>query len=369
LEPILACGAELKNTFCLTRDQYAFISQHIGDMENLETLSHFEATVALYEHLFRAKPAAIACDLHPDYMATRYAQERVANEGLRLFSIQHHHAHIASCLADNDWPPNAGPVIGVALDGTGLGSDGHIWGGEFLIADYRWNERYGHLQYLPLPGGDAATRKPYRIALAYLHHSLREIPELPFTASVPQQEIEVVRQMVDQGINTPLTSSCGRLFDAVSSLLGVCLETSYEAQAAIELEMIAGDPQKDDGMLYPFSIDLDERMRIVRLEALLEAIVEEMKAGRAKPDISATFHNTVAEMTAQMCQLAREQTGLNTVALSGGCFQNRQLLRLAVDGLQAQGFRILLHHQVPCNDGGLSLGQAVIAHFLNGGSE
>ena len=225
------------------------------------------------------------------------------------------------------------------------------------------------MAFCPLPGGDAATRKPYRIALAYLHHCLGEIPELPFIASVPQQEIEIVRQMVDQGINTPLTSSCGRLFDAVSALLGVCLETSYEAQAAIELEMIAGDPQRDDGMLYPLSIDLDERMRIVRLEALLEAIVKEMKAGRAKPHISATFHNTVAEMTARMCQLAREETGLNTVALSGGCFQNRQLLRLAVDALQAQGFRILLHHQVPCNDGGLSLGQAVIAHFLNGGTE
>jgi len=369
LERILACGAELKNTFCLTRDQYAFISQHIGDMENLETLSHFEATVALYEHLFRAKPAAIACDLHPDYMATRYAQERAANEGSPLFSVQHHHAHITSCLADNDWPPNAGPVIGVVLDGTGLGSDGYIWGGEFLIADYRSFQRYGHLQYLPLPGGDAATRKPYRMALAYLHHCLGEIPELPFITSVPQQEIEIVRQMVDQGINTPLTSSCGRLFDAVSALLGVCLEMSYEAQAAIELEMIAGDPQRDDEMLYPFSIDLDERMRTVRLEALLEAIVKEIKAGRAKPDISATFHNTVAEMTARMCQLAREETGLNTVALSGGCFQNRQLLRLAVDALQAQGFRILLHHQVPCNDGGLSLGQAVIVHFLNGGSE
>jgi len=369
LRRILACGAELKNTFCLTRDQYAFISQHIGDMENLETLSHFETTVALYEHLFRAKPAVIACDMHPDYLATRYAQERAKNESLPLFFIQHHHAHIASCLADNDWSVDAGPVIGVAMDGTGLGSDGYIWGGEFLIADYRSFQRYGQLQYLPLPGGDAATRRPYRIALAYLHRCLGEIPDLPFIASVPQQEIEIVQQMVEKGINTPLTSSCGRLFDAVSALLGICLETSYEAQAAIELEMLAGDPQRGDGMLYPFSIDSDGRTRIVRVEALIGAIVRAIKAGRPGAEISAAFHNSVAEMIAQMCQLAREETGLNTVALSGGCFQNRQLLRLAVDALEAQGFHILLHRQVPCNDGGLSLGQAVIAHFLNGGDE
>ena len=314
----------MKNTFCLTQDQYAFVSQHIGDMENLETLEHFEATVQLYEHLFRARPAAIACDLHPDYLATRYAKERATSEGLPLFEIQHHHAHIASCLADNDWPADAGPVIGVAMDGTGLGSDGHIWGGEFLIADYRSFKRFGQLQYLPLPGGDAATRKPYRIALAYLFQCLGEIPDLPSLASIPSQEIEIIQQMVQQGINTPLTSSCGRLFDAVSALLGICLETTYEAQAAIELEMAAGDVQRGNGVSFPFSIDLHEGMQIIRLEALLEAVVEAAKAGQPQREISADFHNTVAEMIAQMCQLLHEESRLNTVALSGGCFQNPQ---------------------------------------------
>ncbi len=366
LARILACGAELKNTFSLTRDQYAFVSQHIGDMENLETLQHFESTVQLYEQLFRAEPGLIACDRHPDYLATRYAKERAAKEGLPLFEIQHHHAHIASCLADNDWPADGGPVIGVAMDGTGLGSDGRIWGGEFLIADYRTFQRFGHLQYLPLPGGDAATRKPYRIALAYLHQCLGEIVDLPSLSAVPEEEMGIIRQMVEQGVNTPLTSSCGRLFDAVSALLNICQETTYEAQAAIELEMVAGDLERP-GRLYPFSIGLHEEAHTIYLDTLLDAVVEAVQGGLPRREISAAFHNTLAEMIVQMCQLIREEVGLDTAALSGGCFQNRQLLRLAVDALQSRGFNVLLHHQVPCNDGGLSLGQAVIAHFQSGG--
>jgi hydrogenase maturation protein HypF len=368
LHRVLACGAELKNTFCLTHDQYAFVSQHIGDMENLETLEHFESTVRLYERLFRARPASIACDLHPDYLATRYARERAAQEALPLFEVQHHHAHIASCLADNDWPPKDGPVIGVAMDGTGYGRDGRIWGGEFLIADYRSSERFGQLQYLPLPGGDAATRKPYRIALAYLRQCLGHIPDLPFLDAVPEEEMRVIPQMVERGINAPLTSSCGRLFDAASALLGICLEASYEAQAAIELEMVAGDVEQGTPA-YPFSIELDEGRYVVRLEALMKALVQAIQQGQALSEIASMFHNTVAEMIVRMCQLIREQRGLDTVALSGGCIQNRQLLRLAAEALRAQGFRVLLHHQVPCNDGGLSLGQAVIAHFLQGGHQ
>jgi hydrogenase maturation protein HypF len=360
---ILACGAELKNTFCLTQERYAFVSQHIGDLENLEALEHFEATVKLYEHLFRAAPAAIACDLHPDYFATRYGEKRAQEQGLPLYHIQHHHAHIASCLADNDWSPAAGPVIGVAMDGTGLGSDGHIWGGEFLVADYHSFVRRGHLQYLPLPGGDAATRNPYRIALAYLHRCLGEIPALPFLASVPQDEIDVVRRMVDRGINTPLTSSCGRLFDAISALLGVCLAASYEAQAAIELEMVAGDLRYKEQATYPFSIEMARGVHVVHFEPLFAALVKDLHAEERVSTISATFHYSVAEVIARMCQLIREEDGLDTVALSGGCFQNRRLLRLTVEELQAQGFRTLVHRQVPCNDGGLSLGQAVAAHF------
>jgi len=368
LGSILACGAELKNTFCLTRDRYAFVSQHVGDMENLEALAHFEATVALYERLFRIKPVALACDMHPDYLATRYAQERATSGGLPLVPVQHHHAHIASCLADNDWPPDAGPVIGVAMDGTGYGSDGHIWGGEVLIADYDSFKRFGHLQYMPMPGGEAAIRRPYRLALAYLQSCLGALPGLPFVASVSPTEVDIAQRMVEQSINTPLTSSCGRLFDAVSALLGVCGEASYEGQPAIELEMLAGDVQPTPDSPYPFSVDSGE-VRIIRLEALLEAIVRAVQAGRPTPEISAAFHNTVAQMIARLCELAREEKGLNTVALSGGCFQNRQLLRLTVNALQARGFCTLLHRQVSCNDGGLSLGQAMVAHFTSRGNE
>jgi len=363
---ILACGAELKNTFCLTRDDYAFVSPHIGDMENLETLEHFEATIELFERLFRARPQTIVADLHPDYLATRYAKERAAADGLHLLEVQHHHAHIASCLADNDWPADAGPVIGVVLDGTGLGADGRIWGGEFLIARYRSFERFGHLQYLPLPGGDAATRNPYRIALAYLQQCLGRVPELPFLATVPSQDRAILQQMVQRGVNTPLTSSCGRLFDAVSALLGICLEATYEAQAAIELEMAAGVPQHG-GTTYPFSIEVSEGSHIVGLSRLIEAVVEAVQAGRPTREVSAAFHHTIAEIVVQMCELVRREKEVDTVALSGGCFQNRQLLRLTLCALRANGFRVLWHRQVPCNDGGLSLGQAVLANFLQGG--
>ncbi len=368
LKPILACGAELKNTFCLTQDRYAFVSQHIGDMENVETLEHFEATVKLYERLFRVKPVALACDLHPDYLATRYGRERAENESLPLFPIQHHHAHVASCLADNDWPLTAGPVIGVAMDGTGLGDDGQIWGGEFLVGDYRSYERMGHLEYLPLPGGDTATRKPYRIALAYLYHLLGHTPPLPFLSSVSPQERELVHQMVRRRVHTPLTSSCGRLFDAISALLNVCLETSYEAQAAIELEMVAAEAQASK-RVYPFLIEPSAGQNVIRLHPLLEAVSRDVQNGGNHTDISATFHHTVAKMIVQMCMLIRQERQIETVALSGGCFQNRLLLRLTTQALEARNFRVLLHHQVPCNDGGLSLGQAIIAHVRYRGGE
>ena len=362
---ILACGAELKNTFCLTRDHYAFISQHIGDMENLETLNHFESSVALYEHLFRARPGVLACDMHPEYLATRYARMRAHKEGLPIVPVQHHHAHIASCLADNQWPEDAGPVIGVAFDGTGYGTDGTIWGGEFLVAGYGSFQRCGHLDLLPLPGGDAATHKPYRIALACLHRFLGEIPELPFMSSIPQEEITIVTQMVTRSVNTPLTSSCGRLFDAVSALLGVCLISSYEGHAAVELQMSAHDPGPSSGAMYQFSVDSSGGEYILRLDELFRAIVNDLRSDASAAQISSTFHRTLAQMIVHMCRLIRKGTGLSTVALSGGCFQNRLLLRCAVEGLDAQGFQVLMHRHVPCNDGGLSLGQAMVAHIVS----
>lgn len=359
---MLACGAELKNTFCLTRDRYAFVSQHIGDMENLETLEHFEQTLKIYEHLFRCEPEAVACDLHPDYLSSRYGSDLAAGNNLPLFRIQHHHAHIASCLADNDWPAAKGPVLGVALDGTGYGPDGTVWGGEFLVAGYDGYRRFGHLQVLPLPGGEAAIRKPVRLALAWCETLLGRVPDLAPFAALSEEERRVVRRMAVGGFHTPRTSSCGRLFDAVSALAGVCLESTFEGQAAMELESVAfAFLGKDSGKAYPFAIECEGDRRVVRLDELFQTLVTELEKGEPVGRVSLVFHETVARMVQAMCDRMREETGLGTVALSGGCFQNRILLRKTVASLVAAGFDVLLHRQVPCNDGGLSLGQAAIA--------
>ena len=368
MRQVLACGAEIKNTFCLTRDEYAFVSPHIGDMENLETLEHFQRTVHLYEHLFRIRPEAVAYDLHPDYLATRYAQDRLAAEArLEAVPVQHHHAHVAACLADNAWPPEAGAVLGVALDGTGFGQDGCIWGGEWLVADYQGFRRAAHLEYLPLPGGDAATREPWRIAVAYALALLGEFPDEVVPGDVPGPLRDLLRQQVARRVNCPLTSSMGRLFDAVSALLGVCRRITYEAQAAVELEMLAHGCQGAEGLpAYPFRLDEEDGVAVVRLGDLLAAVWADARGGRPAAEVAWRFHRTVAQMTVEVCQRVARETGLHTVALSGGCYQNRLLLRLTVPSLEAAGFRVLLHRQVPANDGGVSLGQAAIAGWAGG---
>jgi hydrogenase maturation protein HypF len=388
---ILACGAELNNTFCLTKDEHAFLSQHIGDMENEETLEHFENTIELYKKLFRIEPEAIAHDMHPEYLSTKYALQAGSEQGLRLIPVQHHHAHIVSCLVDNNLE---GPVIGVAFDGTGYGTDGTIWGGEFLIADWHSFQRVGHLEYVPLPGGAAAIKKPYRMALSYLYTLLGEnfpLESLPLSRIAPV-ELEVIKQQLKRRINSPLTSSAGRLFDAVSALAGVREEIDYEAQAAIELEMLAPDGRgvqlnAPTWNPYPFSIvehqsageglptlkNLaifqgtrlvpSQRMRVIKLTELFSAIVQEVENQVPVPIISLRFHYTMAQIIAEMCKLIAKDTGITQVALSGGVFQNRLLLNLATTALKREGFSVLTHHLVPGNDGGVSLGQAVIANF------
>jgi hydrogenase maturation protein HypF len=370
---VLGCGAEEKNTFCLTRDNYAFLSQHIGDMENVETLEHFESTISLYKRLFHIEPEIFAHDLHPDYLATKYARE-LGESGMKLVPVQHHHAHIASCMADNGLES---PVIGVAFDGTGMGADGNIWGGEFLVTGYRDYKRVGHLEYLPLPGGAAAIKRPYRTAIGYVLTLLGEDAlsrDSPVMREVDDVEIEVIKRQVERKINSPLTSSMGRLFDAISALLGIRGAIDYEGQAAVELEMaaysgliarsVSDDAIPGDDESYPYHIIEDHGIKIVRLKDLLAAVVEDLNQGDSKSLISLKFHNTVARMIGEMCRLAADETGITQIALSGGVFQNRLLLRKALKLLESSGFQVFTHRQVPCNDGGISLGQAVIANFV-----
>ncbi len=356
---VLACGAEEKNTFCLTRDEHAFVSQHIGNMENAETLEHFENTIELYKKLFRVEPEIIAYDMHPEYLSTKYALEAGVKRGLKLVPVQHHHAHIVSCMVENQVKD---PVIGVAFDGTGYGTDGTIWGGEFLVADWKSFRRAGHLEYVPLPGGAAAIKKPYRMALSYLYTLLSEdfsLEGLPLGKLNPA-ELGLIKQQLKQGVNSPLTSSMGRLFDAVSAVAGVRGRIDYEAQAAIELEMIAQD-DAETAESYPFSITEQQGLKIIKTGELLKTVVEDVRSHAPTPLISLKFHNTVSQITVQVCRAISAETGIKRVALSGGVFQNRLLFRLATMALQREGFSVLTHRLVPCNDGGISLGQAVIA--------
>jgi hydrogenase maturation protein HypF len=357
---ILACGAEEKNTFCLTRDNNAFVSQHIGDMENIETMEHYERTIELYKRLFRIRPEIIAYDMHPEYLPTKYALEQAEKHGLKPVAVQHHHAHIASCLADNGRP---GPVIGVAFDGTGYGTDGHIWGGEFLVADYKGFRRAGQLQYLPLPGGALAIKKPYRTALGYILALLggRALDNrLSFLGKIAGAERELVCRQVELKLNSPLTSSMGRLFDAVSAMAGIRPTIDYEAQAAIEMETAAYSAAGEEGS-YPFSLTGDNSYTVILLCELVAAILDDLLKDCNASTVGMRFHNTVATMARDVCVKIRDESRLDSVALSGGCFQNRLLLTKVTALLSQAGFEVLTHKDVPANDGGVSIGQAVVA--------
>jgi hydrogenase maturation protein HypF len=366
---VLACGAEYKNTFCMTKDQYAFMSQHVGDMDNLETLSHFEKMLDLYQKLFRLEPRIVACDKHPDYLASHYAREiQEKDSSIRLIPVQHHHAHIVSCMVENAM---TSPVLGVAFDGTGYGDDGAIWGSEFLLVDYERFSRLARFEYVPLPGGDAAVKRPYRIAVSYLY-SLLGIEALhrdwPFLRGIDPFEVRLLKDQIDKRINAPLTCSAGRLFDAVSALLGIRKEIEYEGQAAIELEMV-GTGAEFDGKRYPFHIDNRDGMRVVRLSELLEGVTSDLLRGVPKAVISVKFHHTMAHIIGALCRLMAHDHGIKQVAISGGVFQNRMLLNLTKTRLLEEGLEAMTHKHVPCNDGCISLGQAVVANFLVGANQ
>jgi hydrogenase maturation protein HypF len=359
VQPLLAVGAELKNTFCLARDGLAFLGPHIGDLENDPTLEAFQRSIEHFEKLFRVQPELLACDRHPDYLATRYAEARAEAEGLPLVRVQHHHAHIAACLAEAGLPHHE-PVIGVAFDGTGLGEDGAVWGGEILLADMHSARRLGHLAYVSLPGGDAAARSPWRMALAWLHHAGEAWSEdLACVAHATAQERQVMARLVSPeasaaGLIAPLTSSMGRLFDAVAALIGIRQEVRDEAQAAVELEALA-DPSEQGAYAFAFDGTTFDAAPIMR------QIVRHLRQGVARSTLAARFHNGVAAVVAEVCGRARKLTGVQRVALSGGVWQNMFLLERTVRLLEKAEFDVLLHRRVPSNDGGLALGQAAVA--------
>jgi hydrogenase maturation protein HypF len=359
---VLAVGPQTKNTFCLTKGRHAFVSQHIGDLDSVETLDHFKSTVALYEHLFRVDPKVVAHDLHPDYLSTRFARE-LERAGLRAVPVQHHHAHIAACMVENDVEA---PVIGVAFDGAGLGPDGTVWGGEFLLCQPGSFRRAGHLARLPLAGGDAATLRPGRTATGYLLHlfgpqALQRVHAL--ATGVPAAERVVIAHQVATGLNTPATSSMGRLFDAVAAIAGIRQDISYEGQAAVELEMqahLAGDATPD--WRYRFAMHRETDGYVVDPAPVLAAILDDVSR-QPLPGVAKAFHDAVATMTLDVCRVLSRETGICTVALSGGVFQNRLLLTACRSLLTDAGFRVLLHTGLPANDGCISLGQAVVATY------
>ena len=368
---ILAVGAELKGAICLTKGRNAFLGQHLGDLKNAQALDFFEETVAHLCRILEIEPEVVAHDLHPDYFSTRYAQRLAGRPPIRgpqggpeqlsngpLVGVQHHHAHVAAVLAEHG---EEGPVLGVALDGAGFGSDGTIWGGEFLIADLRDFRRVGHLAAMPLPGGDAAVQEPWRTAVAYLHAAFG--PEwtnldIPFAKRMDMRRARLVVQMVASRVNTPFTTSTGRLFNAVASLLGICDRNTYEGQAPMELEAAA-----DEGVTsaLPSEVRRENGALLLDPRSYIRSVVERLRENAPAEVISAEFHNGLCDGVVAMCERIREVEKISCVALSGGVFQNKLLFERTVRELERKQFRVLTHQLVPPNDGCIALGQAAVA--------
>lgn len=345
---ILAVGGELKNTVCLLKDDKAIISQHIGDLENLEAYNFFKMTIDHLQTIFDAKLDLVVHDMHPQYFSTQWAIE----QSIDTISVQHHHAHLAACMAENNLNDT---TIGIIMDGTGYGTDSSIWGGEVLIGDYTNFERFAHFENMQLPGGDAAIKSPWRTAISYLHKTYpKGIPLIPF---MDNKEIEPIIEMLDKNINSPLTSSCGRLFDAVAAMSGGRQNIHYEAQAAIEFMQVF-----ENIIARPFSyvIEREDDHREVLLQPIIRSVVRSIQNGDSLSKISNRFHATLVKVFIELAQDARNETGVNNIALSGGVFQNMVLFKHTVLGLEKANFKVYTHSQVPTNDGGISLGQAMI---------
>ncbi|UCF79078.1 MAG: carbamoyltransferase HypF, partial [Candidatus Eiseniibacteriota bacterium] len=352
---VLAVGAELKNTFCLLKDDLAFPGHHIGDLKNLEAYEAFSTGIEHLKKLLHAEPEIIAHDMHPDYLSTRYALE----SELPLLAVQHHHAHIASCMAENGIDEK---VIGLSFDGTGYGSDGTVWGGEFLVADFQEFERVAHFAPVGLPGGEAAINEPWRMAVSYLGAAFGDRlldEDVPLFRRVGPEKVRAILRMIERQVNTPVTSSCGRLFDAVSSLTGVRDFVSFEGQAAMELEMCASELYS--GHPYSYRIFKQEDCHLLDVADMIREILEDLRRGTAVGEVSRRFHETLGAGVTEMCGIIRDEKALGTVCMSGGVFQNALLSGILMKSLAAAGFRVYVHSLVPANDGGLALGQAAVA--------
>ena len=351
---ILACGAELKNTICITKGDKAFLSQHIGDLENMATYEFFKLTIAHLERILEIIPEIIACDSHPGYLSTQFAEEQ---QNIRKIQVQHHHAHIISCMAEHRLN---GPVIGLSFDGTGYGTDGKIWGGEILVVEEKRFERVGHLSYVPMPGSTAAIKEPWRMAVSYLHDAFGQelwSLELPFLEEIEGQKLKVISEMITKGVNSPQTSSLGRLFDGVAAIAGVRNRVNYEGQAAMELEMLA--TEKIDS-IYEYEWVSDEAYQILPAP-IIRGVVRDLQKGLSPSEISAKFHWTLVRLFASLCDRIRREHHLNRVVLSGGVFQNSLLLTGLIQALEKNNFQVYSHKLVPSNDGGIALGQAMVA--------
>ncbi len=365
--PVLAMGADLKNTFCMIRDGQAVLSAHIGDLQDAATHREYRGTIELYARLFAFEASVICVDMHPGYHSTGWGERLAATADLPLESIQHHHAHIAACMAENGLAINTAPVLGIALDGLGLGDDGNLWGGEFLLADYCGFERLAHFAPIHLPGGEKAMREPWRNSYAHLRQASGwgqvciRYPQLPIIRYLNAKPLQAIDKMLERGLNSPEASSAGRLFDAVAAAIGICRDkVSYEGQAAIELEVLAMGCEPEQAGCYGVDIDKTGPL-VLRWHSMWNGILADIAAKTDAAIIAARFHNTLIAAITRTAVLCAEKRRLKTIILTGGVFQNRLLSQGVSGGLQKYGFKVLTPSQIPANDGGISLGQAVIA--------
>jgi len=352
--PTLGCGAELKNTVCITKGDKAFISQHIGDLENKATLDFFKLTVDHLQRILEITPEIMAFDMHPDYLSTIYAKEQ---QGIQKVEVQHHHAHIVSCMAEHKLD---GAVIGLSFDGTGFGTDGTVWGGEVLVAEAKQFRRMAHLAYVPMPGSSAAIKEPWRMAVSYLQDAFGENYrnlDLPVLTRTDPSTLKIISEMILKGVNSPQTSSLGRLFDGVAAIIGIRRRVNFEGQAAMELEMLAAG---DADSIYDFEWVSGDPLKILPAP-IIRGVVRDLQNGLSVAEIGAKFHKTIIALFAEVCASVRNECELNRVVLSGGCFQNSILLAGLTQKLESLNFQVFAHRQVPTNDGGISLGQAMVA--------